>query len=109
MNAKSLAMMAVAAAFTAPVSAHDEDGKSPKQALGSVSFANSCSKAVQKELNRGVALLHSFWFSEGEAAFRSVLAEDPSCSIAAWGAASILMNNAIAGQGASPGGAEQAR
>ena len=109
MNAKSLAFMAIAASFAAQVSAHDEDSNSAKQALGSVSLSNSCSKAVQQEFNRGVALLHSFWYSESEAAFRSVLAKDPSCALAAWGAASILMNNAIAGQGASPAGAEQAR
>jgi len=35
-------------------------------------FANSCSGAVQETLQRGVALLHSFWFSEGEKTFRAV-------------------------------------
>lgn len=33
--------------------------------LGSVSFPNTCSDAVQPKLQRAVALLHSFWWSEG--------------------------------------------
>ena len=40
--------------------------------VGKVDFANSCSGAVQETLQRGVALLHSFWFSEGEKTFRAV-------------------------------------
>ena len=42
--------------------------------LGQVYFANSCSAAVQGLLQRGVAMLHSFWLSESETAFREVLA-----------------------------------
>ncbi|MBV8074339.1 MAG: hypothetical protein JO140_02835 [Candidatus Eremiobacteraeota bacterium] len=56
-------------------------------------FPTTCSPAVQDTFARGVALLHSFWWSEGEAAFKAVLAQDPACAIAAWGLASIYMNN----------------
>ncbi len=44
--------------------------------LGSVSFATSCTPAVQKEFNRAVALLHSFQFSRAIEGFNAVLAED---------------------------------
>ena len=44
----------------------------PPEKLGQVSFANSCSEAVQPDLQRAVALLHSFWWSEGDTAFREV-------------------------------------
>ena len=54
-------------------------------------------------------MLHSFWYSAGEKAFRDVLKDDPQCAIATWGIASILMSNALAGQGASPAGAVQAQ
>jgi hypothetical protein len=54
-------------------------------------------------------MLHSFWYSAGEQAFRDVLKEDPHCAIAEWGIASILMSNPLAGQGASPQGAEKAQ
>jgi hypothetical protein len=89
----------------APLAHEVEEGKGQ---LGKVSFANSCDAKVQRELQRAVAMLHSFWFSAGEAAFRHVLEDDPSCGVATFGIAAILMNNPLAGQGASPKGAESA-
>ena len=83
-------------------------GRSPEQ-LGTVDFPNSCSPAVQDTFQRGVAMLHSFWFTETEKTFREVLAQDPSCAVATWGIAAILMLNPLAGTGSSPKGAEQAQ
>ena len=83
------------------------DGKTPEQ-LGEVSFPNSCAPAVQARFTRAVALLHSFWFGEGEKAFREVLALDPDCAIANWGIAAILINNTFAG-GATPESARKAQ
>ena len=77
--------------------------------LGTVDFDNSCSPAVQDKLRRGVALLHSFYYSATQRAFEEVATEDPSCGIAAWGFASILMSNPLQGIGASPKAAEQAQ
>jgi tetratricopeptide (TPR) repeat protein len=77
--------------------------------LGKVSFPTSCDPKVQPAFERAVAMLHSFWYSAGEKAFRDVLKDDPQCAIATWGIASILMSNPLAGQGASPKGAEQAQ
>ena len=70
--------------------------------LGTVAFENSCSPAAQADLLRGVAMLHSFWFSAGEQTFRAALATDPTCAIAEWGIASLMMNNALNGVGSSP-------
>lgn len=58
--------------------------KSPEQ-LGTVDFPNSCTPAVQATVQRGVAMLHSFRFTETEKTFREVLTQDPSCAIANWG------------------------
>ena len=77
--------------------------------LGKVQFTNTCDAKVQAELQRGVAMLHSFWFSAGEKTFRHVLEDDPQCAVATWGIAAILMSNPLAGQGASPKGAEAAQ
>jgi tetratricopeptide (TPR) repeat protein len=82
-------------------------GKPPEQ-LGQVSFANSCAPAVQATFERAVALLHSFWWREGEKAFREVLDRDPHCAIATWGIASILIGNVFA-TGATPAGAQRAQ
>jgi hypothetical protein len=54
-------------------------------------------------------MLHSVWYSAGEKLFRDVLAQDPSCAIATWGIASLLMSNLLAGAGVSPKGAAQAQ
>ena len=80
--------------------AHEVD--EPQGQLGKVTFANSCDAKVQKELQRAVAMLHSFSFTAGEKAFRHVLEDDPGCGVATFGIAALLMNNPLAGQGASP-------
>ncbi len=98
---------AVALAVHGVAQAHDTDSQTGP--LGKVTFATSCDPKVQASFERAVAMLHSFWYSAGEKAFRDVLVEDPKCAIATWGVASILMSNPLAGQGASPKGAEQAQ
>lgn len=55
--------------------------------LGTVSFAVSCSPAVQVPFNRGVALLHDFWYSEAEPQFEKIAKADPTCAMAHWGIA----------------------
>jgi hypothetical protein len=106
---RSLPIAALALALAAITPAFAHDGDEGKGQLGKVAFANSCDAKVQPQLQRAVAMLHSFWYGEGEKTFRAVLAQDPSCSIAAWGVASILMSNPLAGTGSSAKGAEAAQ
>jgi hypothetical protein len=78
--------------------AHEEDASRATGKIGKVNFANSCSQQTQAKVQRGVAMLHSFWWPEGERTFQEIAAEDPSCAaIAAWGFASILMYNPFVG------------
>jgi tetratricopeptide (TPR) repeat protein len=77
--------------------------------VGTVNFSNSCAPAVQADFARGVAMLHSFWYSAGEPTFRAVLANDPTCAIADWGIAAILMSNPLNGVGPTPKDAEKAQ
>src|SRR5262245_6756526 len=81
--------------------AHDEPkqvaGRPPDQ-LGSVTFPTSCDPKVQARFERGVALLHSFWFPEGRKAFLEILEADPSCSIAYWGIGVNRLLNPFGGQ-----------
>ena len=86
-------------AIPAGVAIAHGDASEGKGVLGKVSFANTCDAKVQPQLQRGIAMLHSFWHNAGEEAFREVLAQDPGCGIAAWGIASLLMSNPLAGQG----------
>lgn len=55
--------------------------------LGTVNFPVSCSPAAQKTFNTGVALLHSFWYSEAEKTFAQIVRADPTCAMAYWGIA----------------------
>src|SRR5690349_16866755 len=89
--------------------AHDEHAGHAAHGLGEVNFSNSCAPAVQADFGRGVAMLHSFWFSAGERTFGDVLAKDPACAIAAWGIASLLMSNPLNGVGPTPQAAEKAQ
>ena len=67
-------------------SAQEHDHGIPEK-LGSVSFPVSCDPAVQRQFNRGVALLHSFAYAAAENAFQQVAQQDPHCAMAHWGAA----------------------
>src|SRR5665213_1447293 len=55
--------------------------------LGSVAFSVSCSASVQTQFNRGVALLHDFWYEEARSQFERILKSDPTCAMAHWGLA----------------------
>ena len=73
------------------------DHGSPTGRLGTVHFATSCSTAVAQDFDRGVALLHSFWFSAAIDAFNGVLKSDPSCAMAHWGIAMSWWGNPFGG------------
>jgi tetratricopeptide (TPR) repeat protein len=55
--------------------------------LGVVRFPISCSSALQKSFERGVSLLHSFWYEEARKEFESITRQDPHCDMAYWGIA----------------------
>ncbi len=58
--------------------------------LGTVSFPVSCAASVQKPFERGIALLHSFWYEEAEKEFMKISTDDPHCAMAHWGVAMSL-------------------
>jgi len=55
--------------------------------LGTVHFPVSCAAAMQKPFERGVALLHSFWYEEAGKEFEQIAKDDPKCAMAHWGIA----------------------
>ncbi|MGH9585657.1 MAG: hypothetical protein ACRD3F_01805 [Acidobacteriaceae bacterium] len=59
----------------------------PAERLGTVSFATSCAPAKQAAFNRGVALLHDFWYAEARQQFEQIAQADPGCAMAHWGIA----------------------
>src|SRR5581483_1894399 len=69
----------------------------PAGRLGTVHLATSCAPAVANEFDRGVALLHSFWFSAAIRSFTQVLAADPGCAMAQWEIAMSWWGNPFGG------------
>jgi hypothetical protein len=80
----------------APPLQHPHEAGAPPTQLGQVSFENSCDPALAADFNRGVALLHSFWFRASADAFTAVAEKDPSCGIAWWGVAMSRWGNPFA-------------
>jgi len=64
--------------------------------LGKLSFPTSCDPKVQAEFERGVAMLHSYWFIYARRTFEGVLQQDPTCAIAYWGVAMDYLGNTLA-------------
>jgi tetratricopeptide (TPR) repeat protein len=55
--------------------------------VGSVHFANSCSKGLQTHFQMAIALLHSFQYEQTRDAFNEISKQDPQCAMAQWGVA----------------------
>src|SRR2546430_15082002 len=53
--------------------------------LGTVHYPVYCDASVQKPFERGIALMHSFWYEEAEKQFLQIAEHDPDCGTAHWG------------------------
>src|SRR5271165_687616 len=60
--------------------------------LGKVSFSESCAPSVRAPFNRGIALLHDFWYDEARPQFERIARADPGCAMAHWGIAMSLFH-----------------
>jgi|CZKJ01.1.fsa_nt_gi hypothetical protein len=90
-----LASVFTLAAFAGTALADDDQGHHHHEdlttaQLGTVTFPVSCAPAVPKPFERGVALLHSFWYEEAEKEFTQIAVDDPHCAMAHWGIAMSL-------------------
>jgi hypothetical protein len=88
-----MAMLSLAARFGPPFlrSFQPEDAKH----FGSVHFPISCSPKAQRDFDRAVAMLHSF-FNEAEDEFAAIAKAEPSCAMAYWGVAISQRPNPLA-------------
>ena len=94
----TLAAGLIAAAFAVPAFAHPDDaGKPAKEKLGRVLFKTSCTPEAQKQFERALAMLHSFYFPETVKAFTAIPETDPGCAIAYWGLAVSTRPNPLVG------------
>jgi hypothetical protein len=95
MRALLLCVVTLAGAARLGAQAHDHD--SPAERLGHVAFPVSCNAAAQARFEYAMALLHSFWWEQGAAAFGAVTAADSTCAMAYWGLALNYWGNPFAG------------
>lgn len=75
--------------------------------LGTVTFTTSCNQELEPEINRAVALMHSFQFAHAIEGFHAILARDPSCSMAYWGIALSNWGNPFSANLKSPAQLDQ--
>jgi tetratricopeptide (TPR) repeat protein len=89
---KLIWVLCIAAAFSGAAAADKEHHHEEltQQQLGTVNFPVSCTPEAQKTFEKGVALLHSFWYEEAEKTFLEVEKQDPKCAMAYWGEAMSL-------------------
>ena len=94
---------ALAAVLCAPLAAfgqHEEHGgaiSADQIGSASVRFDSSCAPAVRDDVNKAVALYHSFWFPEAIKMFESIAQRDSGCALAFWGIAMSQWGNPYAG------------
>lgn len=69
---------------------HHTEPAGNREKLGKVSFSISCAPGLQPSFERGIALLHSFWYDAAETQFHEIAEKDPACAIAYWGEAFSL-------------------
>ena len=84
-----IAVLSLFGIFATADEGHHHEDLTAEQ-LGTVHFPVSCAASVQKPFERGVALLHSFWYEEAEKEFTQIAKDDPSCAMAHWGIAMSL-------------------
>jgi tetratricopeptide (TPR) repeat protein len=77
-------------------------GALAQEKLGKVTFPTSCDPKVQAQFERGVAMLHSYWFIQARKTFEGVLQQDPNCAMAYWGIAVDLLGNTLVGPPPTP-------
>lgn len=77
------------ASHASPVLEPPRDPPSPElgERVGTSHFVTSCDAAVQDDMDRAVALLHSFFYDEARRRFRVIAERDRTCAMAHWGIA----------------------
>src|SRR6184192_472699 len=68
--------------------AHHHHGET----LGRVVFPVSCTPGARTRFERGVALLHSFWYEKAADTFREAVVADTACAMGHWGQAMSLFH-----------------
>ena len=104
-----LCTLALAALLSRAASAQGHPAAHTVEKLGTVHFPTSCAPAVAPQIDRAVALLHSFEFGAAIRAFDAVAATDSTCAMAHWGIALSRWSNPMAATTRTPAQLTQGR
>jgi tetratricopeptide (TPR) repeat protein len=85
-----VASLSLIVILKAPASVRPAASGRDVEQVGTVNFPCSCAPTVQADIDKGVALLHSFQYEEARHAFASAFEQDGQCAIAEWGSAMAL-------------------
>ena len=66
---------------------HEPRSAVSEEGLGRAHMQTSCASTVSVNFDRGLALLHNFWYVRAFERFNQVAKNDPECAMAYWGAA----------------------
>jgi tetratricopeptide (TPR) repeat protein len=80
-------LSAVSTSLSAQHQHHGADGRDASngvERLGEIHLPISCAASVQVPFERGIALIHSFWYEEAKKQFQAVAVSDPHCAMAQW-------------------------
>ena len=82
-----LCMMSAQLAVVPALAQNEHADHAAGENLGTVHFLISCSPEAQRQFDRPVAMLHSFYYPETIKAFTAIATAEPSCAMAYWGVA----------------------
>jgi tetratricopeptide (TPR) repeat protein len=82
-----LCIMAAQLAAVPALAQNEHADHAAGENLGAVHFPISCSPRAQRQFDRAVAMLHSFYYPETIKAFTAIATAEPSCAMAYWGIA----------------------
>jgi tetratricopeptide (TPR) repeat protein len=82
-----LCIMAAQLAAVPALAQNEHADHAAGENLGAVHFPISCSPGAQRQFDRAVAMLHSFYYPETIKAFTAIATAEPSCAMAYWGIA----------------------
>ncbi len=97
MNGCATAVFALALVSAAAAHQDDKTAQGARKDYGQVLFKTSCTAEAQKQFDRALAMLHSFYFPETVKAFNAIPEADPACAIAYWGIAISQRPNPLVG------------
>ena len=89
LSLRSTVFLAIIIGFAATAAAEISSGLEPGdlRAVGKIEFPITSGADVRAEFERGVALLHSFFYEEARRIFTAVAEKDSKCAMAQWGIA----------------------